>query len=124
MTGNLVRHPVSVEQAAREQALVDAVVASFDGAPDPRLRETLQSLARHLHSFVREVRLTEEEWNTAIRFLTAAGHISDDRRQEFILLSDVLGISMQVIGVNNEAHAGATEATVFGPFFVQDAPEI
>lgn len=124
MTGNLVRHPVSVEQAAREQALVDAVVASFDGAPDPRLRETLQSLARHLHSFVREVRLTEEEWNTAIRFLTAAGHISDDRRQEFILLSDVLGISMQVIGVNNEAHAGATEATVFGPFFVEDAPEI
>jgi hydroxyquinol 1,2-dioxygenase len=112
------------EQAAREQALVDAVVRSFDDAPDPRLRQIMQTLVKHLHAVVRETRLTEAEWNTAIAFLTAAGHITDDRRQEFILLSDVLGISMQVIGVNNEAYANATEATVFGPFFVQDAPEI
>ena len=84
----------------------------------------MQSLTRHLHNFIREVRLTEEEWNTAIEFLTAAGHITDDKRQEFILLSDVLGASMQTIAVNNQAYKGATEATVFGPFFVEDAPEI
>src|SRR6478609_3145048 len=112
------------EQAAREQALVDAVVRSFDDAPDPRLRQIMQTLVKHLHAVVRETRLTEAEWNTAIAFLTAVGHITDDKRQEFILLSDVLGISMQVIGVNNEAQGDATEATVFGPFFIEDAPEI
>ena len=84
----------------------------------------MQALARHLHAFLREVRLTEEEWKRAIEFLTAAGHITDDRRQEFILLSDVLGASMQTIAVNNEAYGDATEATVFGPFFVEDSPEI
>ncbi|MCK6210085.1 hydroxyquinol 1,2-dioxygenase [Georgenia sp. EYE_87] len=114
----------SVEQAAREQELTDRVVASFDGCESPRLRQLMQSLTRHLHAFVRDVRLTEEEWNTAIAFLTDAGHITDERRQEFILLSDVLGASMQTIAVNNEAYKNATEATVFGPFFVDDAPEI
>jgi hydroxyquinol 1,2-dioxygenase len=84
----------------------------------------MQSLTTHLHAFIREVRLTEQEWKAGIDFLTAAGHITDDRRQEFILLSDVLGASMQVIGVNNEAYADATEATVFGPFFVEDSPRI
>lgn len=112
------------QQSAREQSLVDTVVASFDATPDPRLKQVMQSLARHLHAFIRDVRLTEDEWNAAIAFLTAAGHITDDKRQEFILLSDVLGASMQVIGVNNEAYENATEATVFGPFFVADAPEI
>jgi hydroxyquinol 1,2-dioxygenase len=118
---------VSPEQAAVEQELVDTVVASFDNTPDPRLRELMQALTRHLHNFVREVRLTEDEWNTGIEFLTAAGHITDDNRQEFILLSDVLGLSMQTIAINNEAYTGtapATEATVFGPFFIADAPEI
>lgn len=118
---------VSPEQAAIEQALTDEVVASFAGAPDPRLRQLMEALTRHLHAFIREVRLTEDEWNAAIGFLTAAGHITDERRQEFVLLSDVLGASMQTIAVNNEAvtgNAAATEATVFGPFFVQDAPEI
>lgn len=117
----------SPEQAAVEQKLVDTVVASFDKTEDPRLREIMQSLTRHLHNFIREVRLTEEEWNTGIEFLTAAGHITDDKRQEFILLSDVLGLSMQTIAINNQAYTGtvaATEATVFGPFFVEDAPEI
>jgi hydroxyquinol 1,2-dioxygenase len=84
----------------------------------------MQALTRHLHAFVREVRLTEAEWNAAIRFLTDTGHITDDRRQEFILLSDVLGLSMQTIAINNEANANATEATVFGPFFVDGSPEI
>lgn len=115
---------ISAEQSAREEALIQTVVASFDDTPDERLKTLMQALVRHLHAFVREVRLTEEEWNAAIAFLTAAGHITDDRRQEFILLSDVLGVSMQVVAVNNEAYADATEATVFGPFFVEDAPLI
>ena len=115
---------VSAEQAAREQALVDQVVASFDGAGSPRLRQLMQALARHLHAFAREVRLTEEEWGKAIEFLTAAGHITTDTRQEFVLLSDTLGLSMQTIAINNEAYKDATEATVFGPFFVEGAPRI
>lgn len=115
---------ISDEQSAREEALIETVVASFDKTPDGRLKEVMQSLVRHLHAFIRDVRLTEEEWNAAIAFLTAAGHITDDRRQEFILLSDVLGASMQVVAVNNEAYEDATEATVFGPFFVEDAPLI
>ncbi|WP_327747758.1 dioxygenase [Streptomyces europaeiscabiei] len=82
------------------------------------------SLVRHLHSFVREVRLTEEERGAASDFLTKAGHITDGVRQEFILLSDTLGASMQTINVNNQAYRGATEATVFGPFFVEDSPKI
>ncbi|HTJ69544.1 MAG TPA: dioxygenase, partial [Actinospica sp.] len=91
------------DQHAREQELLERVLASFDGAQDPRLRQVMQALVRHLHAFLREVRLTEDEWLTAIRFLTAAGEITDSRRQEFILLSDVLGASMQTITINNEA---------------------
>jgi len=117
-------HAVSAEQSRREQELTDRVLASFDATPDERLKELMQSLTRHLHAFVREVRLTEAEWTAAIEFLTAVGHITDDRRQEFILLSDVLGASMQTILVNNPAAGQATEATVFGPFFLEDAPEI
>ncbi|WP_461164516.1 dioxygenase family protein [Arthrobacter sp. R4-81] len=115
---------VTAEQAAVEQSLVDTVAASFDKTEDPRLKQLMQSLTRHLHAFIRDVRLTEEEWNAGIAFLTAAGHITDDTRQEFILLSDVLGASMQTIAINNQTHKSATEATVFGPFFVTDAPEI
>jgi hydroxyquinol 1,2-dioxygenase len=115
---------VPAEQEERESQLVERAVASFGSTPDPRLEELMQALTRHLHAFLREVRLTEEEWQRAIEFLTAAGHITDDRRQEFILLSDVLGASMQTITINNEAQANATEATVFGPFFVEGSPEI
>ncbi|MDA8324540.1 MAG: hydroxyquinol 1,2-dioxygenase [Actinomycetota bacterium] len=114
----------SAEQQAREEALVRQVVASFDRCSDPRLRTVMQALTRHLHAFLREVRLTEDEWQRAIAFLTEAGHITDDRRQEFILLSDVLGASMQTIAINNQAYANATEATVFGPFFVTGSPLI
>lgn len=115
---------VPVEQAAREQALVEDVIASFDGAESARLKQLLQSLVRHLHAFAREVRMTEEEWNAAINFLTKAGHITTDTRQEFVLLSDTLGLSMQTIAINNESYKDATEATVFGPFFVNGAPLI
>jgi hydroxyquinol 1,2-dioxygenase len=114
----------SGEQAAREEELIGRVLASFDNAPDQRLRQLMQSLTRHLHAFLREVRLTEDEWQRGIGFLTAAGHITDERRQEFVLLSDVLGASMQTVAINNEAYGDATEATVFGPFFVRDAPHV
>lgn len=128
MTKNTTSLPViSPEQIAIEQNLTDQVVASFADTPDPRLRQLMQSLTRHLHAFIRDVRLTEDEWNSGIEFLTAVGHMTDDKRHEFILLSDVLGASMQAIAVNNESVKGtetATEATVFGPFFVNDAPEI
>src|SRR5437588_2168930 len=106
------------EQLAREQELVEQVAASFEAASDARLKQLMQALTRHLHAFLREVRLTEDEWRHAVAFLTEAGHITDDRRQEFVLLSDVLGASMQTITINNEAYANATEATVVGPFFV------
>ena len=115
---------ISQQQTEREEELVKTVKASFDNTPDARLKEIMQSLVQNLHNFVRDVRLSEAEWEKAIAFLTAVGHITDDRRQEFVLLSDVLGISMQTVAVNNEAHGNATEATVFGPFFVNDAPLI
>jgi hydroxyquinol 1,2-dioxygenase len=117
------QQPPEAQQAVEEQ-LIRNVLRSFEGCPDPRLKQLMQALVKHLHAFIREVRLTEEEWDKAIGFLTAVGHITDDRRQEFILLSDVLGASMQTINVNNEAYGNATDATVFGPFFVEDAPEI
>ncbi|CAL9324621.1 intradiol ring-cleavage dioxygenase [Streptomyces sp. SudanB66_2053] len=115
---------ISPEQVVREEDLVARVQASFDSCQDPRLKELMQTLVKHLHAFLREVRLTEEEWNRAIEFLTAAGHITDDKRQEFILLSDTLGASMQTIAINNEAYGDATEATVFGPFFIEGSPRI
>ena len=115
---------ISAAQRAREEALVERVVASFVDTPDPRTKELVEALTRHLHAFLRETRLTEEEWKRAIDFLAAVGHITDDRRQEFILLSDVLGASMQTITINNEAYANATEATVFGPFFLEGSPDV
>jgi len=106
-----------------EQRLTEAVLASLGQCKDPRRREIMDALVRHLHAFVREVELTEEEWHQAIRFLTATGQMCDDKRQEFILLSDVLGVSMLVDAVNNRKRPGSTESTVLGPFYVADAPE-
>jgi len=105
-----------------EERSADVVAASFAGAPDPRLRELLGSLVRHLHAFVKDVEPTEEEWNAAIAFLTATGHKSDDVRQEFVLLSDVLGVSMLVETINNRAGGVGTESTVLGPFHVVESP--
>ncbi|MFF2996164.1 dioxygenase [Streptomyces sp. NPDC057950] len=112
------------KQREIEAEVTRRVLESFADCTDPRLRQVLESLVQHLHAFVRDVRLTEREWDLGIDFLTRAGHITDDRRQEFILLSDVLGVSMQTVAVNNEAYGQATEATVFGPFFVEDSPGI
>jgi hydroxyquinol 1,2-dioxygenase len=107
-----------------ESKLTDAVTARLSGDADPRFRRIMHSLIRHVHDFVREVELTEEEWFEAIKFLTATGQKCDDKRQEFILLSDVLGVSMLVDAVNHRASGGATETTVLGPFYVHGAPEI
>jgi hydroxyquinol 1,2-dioxygenase len=104
-----------------DERLTESVRASFDAAPD-RLRTVMDSLVRHLHAFASDVGLSEEEWLAGIRFLTETGQISDERRQEFILLSDVLGVSMLVIGLNDRAAEGGTDSTVFGPFFVEGAP--
>jgi protocatechuate 3,4-dioxygenase beta subunit len=104
-------------------SLEDQVVANFAGAKDDRFAEIATSLVRHLHGFLADVRLTEAEWATAIDFLTRTGQISDDKRQEFILLSDVLGASMAVINLNHPTGGAATESTVLGPFFVEGAPE-
>ena len=112
------------EVAAREAALTAEVLARFGDTPSPRLRELLQGLVGHLHAFAGEVRLTEPEWSAAIDFLTRTGQISDERRQEFILLSDVLGLSMLTIGISAPRDPEATEPTVFGPFFVRDAPVV
>ncbi|HTZ45876.1 MAG TPA: dioxygenase [Jatrophihabitans sp.] len=112
------------DQREREAQLTETVLASFAGTPDGRLRELVTALTRHLHAFAREVRLTEPEWQAAIAFLTDTGHLTDDRRQEFILLSDVLGLSMQTITINHAAAGPVTESTVLGPFFVPDAPRL
>lgn len=105
-----------------QETITQAVIARFAGTPDPRLKEIMTSLVQHLHSFAREVKLTEAEWMKGIEFLTATGHMCDDKRQEFILLSDTLGLSMLTVAMNNDKPAGCTEATVFGPFFLENAP--
>jgi catechol 1,2-dioxygenase len=97
------------------------VVASFADAP-PRLREVMSALAEHLHRFVVDVRLTPEEWRVAIALLTATGHITSEERQEFILWSDALGVSMLVDALEHDLPPGATESTVLGPFYVPDSP--
>lgn len=115
---------ISSEQRVREQALIERVLRSFDDCRDHRLKQLMQATVRHLHALLIEVRPTQEEWTKAIEFLTAVGHITDDKRQEFILLSDTLGASMQTVTINHEARGSATEATVFGPFFVENSPEV
>lgn len=99
-----------------------AAVASFEGCRDARLREVMQALVRHLHAFAAEVGLTEEEWRAGLRILAETGRITDERRQEFILWSDTLGLSMLVDAICHRTPPGATEPTVLGPFYVPGAP--
>jgi protocatechuate 3,4-dioxygenase beta subunit len=106
-----------------EDTLTDAVIARLKDAKNPRFRQIITSLVKHAHAFAREVELTEEEWFEGIKFLTATGQKCDDKRQEFILLSDVIGLSMMVVALNHKTAPGATEATVLGPFFAHGAPE-
>jgi protocatechuate 3,4-dioxygenase beta subunit len=106
-----------------EDKLLEQVLATFEGASSDRLREITEAAIRHMHAFVREVNLTQEEWMTAIQFLTAVGQKCDDVRQEFILLSDVTGTSSLVEMINYEGAAGSTEATVLGPFYQSGSPK-
>jgi catechol 1,2-dioxygenase len=103
------------------EELTERVVASFEAAP-PRLRELMSAFVRHLHAFAIDVALTPQEWNDAIATLTATGHITDEHRQEFILWSDALGLSMLVDAIAHDLQEPATESTVLGPFFVPNAP--
>jgi hydroxyquinol 1,2-dioxygenase len=107
-----------------ETNLTDAVLAKLEGAADPRFAQIMTSLIKHLHAFVREVELTEAEWLKGIQFLTATGQKCDDKRQEFILLSDTLGVSMLVDAINHRKPSGATESTVLGPFYVSGGKEL
>lgn len=109
---------------ANEGNLTDAVLAKLEGAKDPRFKEVMTSLIRHLHGFIRETELTEKEWLTAIQFLTATGKKCDDKRQEYILLSDTLGVSMLVDAINHRKPGGATETTVLGPFYIGGAKDM
>jgi hydroxyquinol 1,2-dioxygenase len=107
-----------------EANLTDTVIAAMAGAKSPRLKEILASLVRHVHAFIREVNLTEAEWLAGIQFLTATGQKCDDKRQEFILLSDTLGATTMKDIINNRKPPGVTEYTILGPFHRADAPAL
>ncbi|MBA3745314.1 2-oxo acid dehydrogenase subunit E2 [Sporichthya sp.] len=105
-----------------EEGSAEAVAGSFAATPDPRLRQILQSLVRHLHAFAKDVDLAQPELDAAIAFLTRTGQRSDATRQEFVLLSDVLGLSMLVDAIANRGGGTATESTVLGPFHMTASP--
>jgi hydroxyquinol 1,2-dioxygenase len=107
-----------------EDNLSEAVTSSMSEAKDPRFQEIMTSLIQHLHAFIREVNLTEAEWMTGIQFLTAVGQRCDEKRQEFILLSDTLGATTMKDLINNRKPPGVTEYTILGPFYRPDAPEL
>ena len=106
-----------------EHTATAAVLERMSGCSDARLKQIMTSVVTHLHAVVREVEPTMDEWMAAIRFLTETGQKCDDKRQEFILLSDTLGVSMLVDAINNRKPSGATELTVLGPFHVAGAPK-
>lgn len=105
-----------------EETITQAVLARNAQTPDQRLRTIMTSLVQHLHAFARDIELTEQEWEYGIDFLTRVGQICSDTRQEFILLSDTLGLSTLVTAQNHKHPKGCTEATVFGPFHVANSP--
>lgn len=107
-----------------EKSITRAVIDRMSECGDPRFKEVMTSLVTHLHDFVREVKLTEAEWMGALQFLTAVGQICTDRRQEFILLSDTLGVSVLVITLNHPAGQGVVDSTVLGPFYWAGAPDL
>lgn len=107
-----------------EENLSEAVITSMSGAKDARFQEIMTGLIKHLHTFIREVNLTEAEWMAGIQFLTAVGQMCDEKRQEFILLSDTLGASTMKDLINHQKRPGVTEYTLLGPFYRPDAPEL
>src|SRR4249920_3078718 len=107
-----------------EKSITQAVIARMAESDDPRFKQVMTSLITHLHNFVREVRLTDAEWINALLFLTEVGKTCTDKRQEFILLSDTLGVSILVITLNHPARGGTTDSTVLGPYYWEGAPEM
>ena len=107
-----------------ESTSADVVISRNAKANDARLAQVMAVITRHLHAAVKEIEPTQDEWMAAIQFLTATGHTCTDWRQEFILLSDVMGVSMLVDAINNRKPSGASESTVLGPFHLDDAPEL
>ncbi|MBV9312409.1 MAG: hypothetical protein JO100_01460 [Pseudonocardia sp.] len=105
-----------------ETTITETVQKTFDKAKDERIREIFVSLVQHLHDFTREVRLTDEEWFTAVDFLERVGKISSPTRQEFVLLSDILGLSVLVDQINHHHGSSATDSTLLGPFYVEGRP--
>ncbi|MGW3960739.1 dioxygenase family protein [Amycolatopsis sp. NPDC005003] len=110
-------------QLVTEDNITELAAQRWASAHDPRTAEVMAALVRHLHAFAREVRLSEPEWMAAMRWLTETGQISDEKREEFILASDVLGLSMLVVQMNHAFDAKATPATVLGPFHIDGSPE-
>ncbi|GHF91864.1 MULTISPECIES: dioxygenase family protein [Amycolatopsis] len=110
-------------QLVTEDNITELAARRWASAHDPRTAEVMAALVRHLHAFAREVRLSEPEWMAAMRWLTETGQISDEKREEFILASDVLGLSMLVVQMNHVFDAKATPATVLGPFHIEGSPE-
>jgi hydroxyquinol 1,2-dioxygenase len=106
-----------------ENTITEEAIRRLENCKDARFKEIMTSLTRHLHEFAREVKLTEAEWMQGLEYLTAVGQKCDDKRQEFILLSDTLGLSMLVVALNNRKPEGCTEATVFGPFHTDKASD-
>jgi hydroxyquinol 1,2-dioxygenase len=107
-----------------EANITDIVLDRWSSVPEPRLRQIMQSMVRHLHAFVRDIEPTDQEWLTAIEWLTRTGQMSTGKRQEFILASDVIGVSMLVDCINHRLAGGATPTTVTGPFHIHDSPEL
>lgn len=107
-----------------EENSAEVVISRIASTTEPRLAAVMSAIIRHLHAAVKEIEPSQDEWFEAIKFLTETGHKSDDWRQEFILLSDVLGVSMLVDAVNNRKPSGASESTVLGPFHIPDVPEL
>lgn len=107
-----------------EENITEAVLRRLAECRDARTRDISDALVRHLHAFIREIEPTQEEWEQGIAFLTRTGHMCSATRQEFILLSDALGVSMLVDAINHRVPAGATETTVLGPFYVNNPPEL
>src|SRR5687768_7403510 len=122
------RRPADCEedpvQLVTEENITELAAERWATARDPRLSEVMTALVRHLHAFARDVRLTEAEWMAAMQWLTRTGQISDEKREEFILASDVLGLSMLVVQMNHRFDPSATPATVLGPFHIDGSPEL
>ncbi|HEX2072577.1 MAG TPA: dioxygenase [Geodermatophilus sp.] len=117
-------HEEDPVQLVTEENITDLAVERWATAKDPRLAEIMTALVRHLHDFAREVRLTEAEWMAAMQWLTRTGQISNEKREEFILASDVLGLSMLVVQMNHRLDPAATPATVLGPFHIEGSPQL